>query len=129
MGPMRDVALLGVGRWMIPVPGVLWRRQIASAGAGLKREQHRFMSDAHRRVHHFVVRELPLHGQPLTPEEVAAGCALSRDRVVDVLDDLERRMTFLVRDDRGAVTWAYPVTVDETPHHVTFETGERLDAA
>ena len=28
-----------------------------------------------------------------------------------------------------AVAWAYPVTVDTTPHHVSFDTGEQLYAA
>ena len=126
---MPDRALLGVGRWMIPVPGLLWRRQIAGAAARIGRDQRQFMSDEHRRVHHDVVRELPRRGHPLAPEEIAAASELPLDRVVAILAELERRMTFLVRDDRGAVTWAYPVTVAETPHHVTFETGERLDAA
>ena len=30
---------------------------------------------------------------------------------------------------QGAVTWAYPVTVDQTPHHLTFNTGEKIYAA
>jgi hypothetical protein len=49
--------------------------------------------------------------------------------VVSILDDLEARMTFLFRGERGVVTWAYPVTVDQTPHRVTFGTGERIYAA
>jgi hypothetical protein len=49
--------------------------------------------------------------------------------VNDVLDELERRMTFLFRNQAGAVAWAYPVTVDVTPHHVTFSTGEQVYAA
>jgi hypothetical protein len=41
-----------------------------------------------------------------------------------ILDQLERRKTFLFRSQPPAVTWAYPVTVDETPHRAVFSTGE-----
>jgi hypothetical protein len=44
--------------------------------------------------------------------------------VVTILDELEAHLTFVFRNEAGAVTWAYPVTVDETPHHATFSTGE-----
>jgi len=46
-----------------------------------------------------------------------------------ILEDLERHMTFLFRNDDGAVIWAYPVTVDRTPHHVKLSTGEQVYAA
>ena len=46
-----------------------------------------------------------------------------------ILDDLEKRMTFLYRNPQGCVTWAYPVTVDRTPHRVEFSSGEKLYAA
>ena len=45
------------------------------------------------------------------------------------LEDLEKRMTFLYRNEIGEVLWAYPVTVDRTPHKIRFSTGERLFAA
>jgi hypothetical protein len=44
--------------------------------------------------------------------------------VVAILDELEEHLTFVFRGDRRAVSWAYPVTVDETPHHASFSTGE-----
>ena len=53
----------------------------------------------------------------------------TRDRVAVILDDLERHMVFLYRNDRGEVEWAYPATAASTPHHTVFSTGERLDAA
>jgi hypothetical protein len=46
-----------------------------------------------------------------------------------MLQDLERRLTFLWRNSDGQVIWAYPVTVETTPHAVTFHTGEQLYAA
>jgi len=50
-------------------------------------------------------------------------------RTDQILTDLEERLFFLVRDHSGDVSWAFPVTVDNTGHHLLFSTGERLDAA
>ncbi|MCG6538425.1 MAG: hypothetical protein L7F78_27845, partial [Syntrophales bacterium LBB04] len=71
----------------------------------------------------------PYSGKPLSPEFVANTLDLPIRRVKVILDDLEQHMTFLFRDKHGSVVWAYPVTVDTTPHHVTFNTGEELYAA
>ena len=83
-----------------------------------------FMTDDHHRVRDFAVTALPRVGAPLAPEAIAEALHLPLPRVVSLLDDLERHLTFVFRNDDGAVTWAYPVTVDETPHHATFSSGE-----
>jgi len=120
---MKDRLLLGVGRHMIPVPRVLWRRAIAASGRK-GRASLGFMSDDHHRVRNFVVAELPRVGAPLSPQAIAAALGLALTRVTTVLDDLEKHLTFLFRNDQGAVTWAYPVTVEATPHRASFSTGE-----
>lgn len=120
---MSDRLLLGVGRYMIPIPRFVWQRLI-EANARKVRAGLRFMSAEHHRVRDFVVTELPRSGRPLTPEVVAEKVALPLERVTAIFGELEKRLTFLVRNERGAVTWAYPVTVDETPHHAAFSTGE-----
>ncbi len=89
----------------------------------------RFMTPEHRRVHHFTVRELPRLEKPLLPEIIAQKLNMPRERVVFLLEDLEKHMTFLFRNSEGAVTWAYPVTIEKTPHHLTFSTGEEVYAA
>ena len=125
---MSDTLLRGFSRYMIPIPRMLWRRQVSRRaeriGAGLG-----FMSEEHHRVRNFVVRELPGAGEPLSPGFIAERLGLTIDRVAAILDELEKRMTFLFRDPRGSVVWAYPVTVDTTPHHVTFGSGEQLFSA
>jgi len=68
-------------------------------------------------------------GQPLTPEFIARELSLPLDRVILILDELEAHMTFLFRSEGRAVTWAYPVTVERTPHRVTFSSGEQIYAA
>ncbi len=87
------------------------------------------MSEDHHRVRDFAVRELPRAGAPLSPATIARGLDLSLDRTHAILDELEKNMTFLYRGDGESVTWAYPVTVDRTPHHVTFSSGEQVYAA
>ena len=42
---------------------------------------------------------------------------------------LERRLIFLFRPGGRDVVWAYPITVEQTPHRMTFSSGERLWAA
>lgn len=80
-------------------------------------------------VHHFAVKELPYAGKPLSPDVISKRMGIPVDQITDILDDLEKRMTFLFRNNKGAVTWAYPVTVEKTPHKITFSTGEQLYAA
>jgi hypothetical protein len=120
---MQDRLLLGLGRHLIPLPRGLWRRAIETA-ARKSRASLDFMSEDHHRVRDFVVTELPRRGVPLTPEAIAGALGLASLRVEAVLDDLERHLTFLFRSTGDAVTWAYPVTVDKTPHHARFSTGE-----
>ena len=68
--------------------------------------------------------ELPRAGAPLAPDTISERLALPLSRVVTILDELEAHLTFVFRNEAGAVTWAYPVTVDETMHRARFETGE-----
>src|SRR5512139_2290700 len=119
---MSDSLLLGLGRWMIPLPPAVWRRLIMAnarkAGAGLA-----FMSADHHRVRDFAVTELPRLRTPLAPEVIAERLGLAGGRVRAILGELEKHLTFLVCNAQGAVTWAYPVTVEETPHRAVFSTG------
>jgi hypothetical protein len=89
-----------------------------------------FMTPRHHAVRNFVVRELPRnHGKPLTPVQIAESLQLHLKVTVNLLDDLERHLFFLVRDGRGNVSWAFPVTSDRTPHQLRFSTGERISGA
>ena len=113
---------------MIPVPRVLWERQLR-ARARRTKARLGFMSGEHHLVRDFAVSELPRVGEPLTPEVIAGRLSLAVARVQSILDDSEKHMTFVCRNTQGAVAWAYPVTVENTPHHVTFSTGEQLYSA
>ncbi len=125
---MGNKLMAGVWRYIVGVPPFLWEKQIEKAVGRVKRSTA-FMSPEHRLVHHFVVRELPRLGRPIPAELIAKELGCSLERVKAIVQDLERRLTFLVTNSVGEVIWAYPVTVEKTPHAITFRTGERLYAA
>jgi hypothetical protein len=125
---MKNNLLLGIWRHLLPVPRAFWQNEVARTTARTTRHL-KFMSERHQRVRNFVVRELPRVGKPLTPEFIAQAIDLPIAEVIALLDELEKHLTFLFRNRDGAVTWAYPVTVDATPHRVSFDTGEQIYAA
>jgi hypothetical protein len=120
---MSDAILLGLGRWMIPVPGMVWRR-VVRANARKAPATLQFMTPDHHRVRDFAVERLLRTGAPLSADEIARWLDLSPGRVGEILDDLERHLTFLFRRSGPDVTWAYPVTVEQTPHRAIASTGE-----
>jgi hypothetical protein len=128
LNSMKNKLMLGLWRYMLNIPASLWEKK----RAGKKKlilANLAFVTTEHRLIHHFVVRELPFAGKPLPPEYVANALNLPTERVIAILDDLEAHMTFLFRNAQGEIVWAYPVTVEKTPHKVTFHTGEQLYAA
>jgi hypothetical protein len=125
---MRNKLMAGIWRYVVGVPPFLWEKQIEKA-MGKAKIATEFMTPEHRLVHHFVVREMPRLGKPIPSELVAEELALPLERASEILEDLEKHLTFLCSNSDGDVSWAYPVTVDKTPHAITFHTGERLYAA
>jgi len=127
---MKDRIMLGLWKYMVNVPPYLLDMKKQLEKNKLRYEAAMgFMTPDHRAVHHFAVRELPKIGVPLSAGLIAANLGLPQEKVVLILDDLEKHMTFLFRNRQGEVTWAYPVTVEKTPHHLTFSTGEQVYAA
>lgn len=120
--------VLGVGRRMVPVPWFVFRRAATFTAHKMARRLAD-LDDTERRVHRFVVTELPRLGRPLPPEHVAERLDMPLAEVESVLGALERRLIFLYRPNGRDVAWAYPVTVERTPYPLTFSTGERLYAA
>ena len=125
---MKNNLLLGIWRFLFPIPPPIWQNEVEQTA---KHNQTRlaFMTPDHHRVRNLVVRELPRVGAPLTPDWIASQVNLPNESVVRILGDLEKHLTFLFRNAEGSVVWAYPVTVEKTPHRVTLSTGERIYAA
>jgi hypothetical protein len=125
---MGESVLLGRGRQLLRLPREMWEQHLAQVPEH-SGDRLRFMTEDFHRVRYFVVRELPLRGKAVAPQEISEALHLPLARVEDILEELERQLFFLVRNERGAVVWAYPVTVEPTPHQLSFSSGERLYAA
>jgi hypothetical protein len=46
-----------------------------------------------------------------------------------MLEELQKNLFFLVLNNAGEVSWAFPVTSDWTPHRLSFSSGEGIFAA
>jgi len=89
-----------------------------------------FMTPEHHLVRNFVVRELPReNGRPIRVDRLAATLGLPLPKVQTIVEDLERHLFFLVRNEAGEISWAFPVTTEPTPHRLKFSTGERAYGA
>lgn len=125
---MNKSLLLGLWKHVVRIPRHIWQREVShSARSNVNRLS--FMSADHHKVRDWVVLELPRYGSPIPPEEISMKLGISLPRTLEILDDLEKRMTFLFRNPDGEVTWAYPVTAEPTPHRIEFSTGEQIYAA
>jgi len=108
---------------MLPVPSFLWRRAVEADGRRMS-ERLGFMSEDHHRVRDFAVQELTRTGAPLRTADIAESLGWDVPTTTQLIEDLERNLTFLYRTQPDAVTWAYPVTCEDTGHRVHFATGE-----
>ena len=124
---MRRV-LLGFKRRMVAIPWFLFTRILPREAKKTKRVLGG-LDDEQRRVHHFVVKELPSLARPMPPDFIADRLKLDEARVIQILDELERRIIFLFRPGGRDVVWAYPITTEPTPHKLAFSSGERIWAA
>lgn len=123
-----DTILIGQGRQITRISREEWGSELAAVPQHIEKKLS-FMTAEHHLVRNFVVRELPRAGEPLSMESIAKQVHLPASRVSAILDDLEQHLMYLYRNPQGRVAWAYPVTVDQTPHELTFSTGERLYGA
>jgi hypothetical protein len=125
---MEEKILLGQGKQILEVPQAMWKQHLDQTPEHAQARLS-FMTDAHHRVRYFVVKELVNRQKPVEPEYISKTLDLPLALVKDILEELERKLFFLVRNEQNAVAWAFPVTVEPTPHRLKFNTGERLYAA
>ena len=125
---MEETVLLGRGRDLVTIPRQLLDTHLDQVPEHSKRRLA-FMTAKHHEVRYYVVREMPRIGKSITPDQIARDLGLSTDEVKRILDELEQNLFFLVRDENGAVSWAFPLTTEATPHQLTFQSGERLFGA
>lgn len=125
---MDQSVLIGRGANIESLPRRQWEDQLSRVPQTMKIRLG-FMTRQHHLIRYFVVRSLPRIGRPIAPELIAAKLMIPVARVKVILAELEERLFFLVRDELGQVSWAYPVTADQTRHSLIFSTGERIYAA
>jgi hypothetical protein len=125
---LKDSILLGRGSQITEIPRTEWEDGLTQVPQKSKTRLE-FMSETHHLVRKFVVRELPRTGRPIRPEFISQSLRLPLARVNAILEELEENLFFLVRNRQGAVSWAYPGTVEKTPHNLLLRTGERLYGA
>ena len=125
---MAEKITLGRGKKMISAP-----RQMLDAHLALVPEHSQrrlaFMTADHHSVRNYVVTELPLLSEAISEEQIAEDLNLSISEVGLILEELEANLFFLVRNQEGKVSWAFPMTVVKTPHRLSFNTGEKLYGA
>jgi hypothetical protein len=125
---MHESILVGQGDQISSLPAEHWEHHLAQAPEHGK-QRLAFMSKTHHLIRDYVVRNLPKVGKPLQLADIASDLDLEVDEVGAILDELERRLFFLVRNSRDAVSWAFPVTVEPTPYRLAFDSGEEVYAA
>lgn len=125
---MNKSLLLGLGRFFLRIPKPIWQQEVARSARAAEKSLA-FMTADHHKVRDYVVRELPRIANPIPPETIAQGLNMELGQVVPILDELEKKLTFLYRNEEGSVSWAYPVTAEQTPHRITFSSGEQVYAA
>ncbi len=125
---MEEKILIGRDQEILEIPQATWKQGLAHIPQhSLSRLS--FMTHAHHRIRYFVVEEMVNTQKPIEPEFISEGLNMPLDLVKPILEELERNLFFLVRNDQGAVAWAFPVTVEDTPHKMVFRGGERLYGA
>lgn len=128
MTSMSETILTADGTSIVGIPREEWEAELRHAPQAMK-TRLAFMTPDHHRIRRFAVAELPRRRKPITTEDFATALSVPAARVTEIVGELERALFFVVRNDRQAVSWAFPVTVDETPHSLSFNTGERCFAA
>jgi len=123
---MSDWMMVGLRRYVLRLPPRIGRKRLGQL-AERARAEARALSSQHRAVHHFVVRELPQHGRPMSPQTIAEGLGIPTDAAISALTELEARKGFLFRNNYGDVVWAYPIT-EQTAREVRDELERRRGA-
>lgn len=125
---MGESILLGRGQKILEIPQATWKQHLTQIP---QHSQSRlsFMTDTHHQIRYFVVKELVNIQKPIEPEFISENLHLPLEQVKTILEELERKLFFLVKNAQGAVAWAYPVTVEKTPHKMVFSSGEHLYGA
>ncbi len=124
---MNKGELLGFSRWILSVPSLFRERQMAAVIRDFDRGL-RGLSDDHRLVHRRLVLWLIKSKRPVEVIEAAEKMKLTIDCTAEIIAGLDRNTGLLQRNADGAVTGAYPVTLDQTRGRLILATGDEVGA-
>jgi len=125
---MEKKVLLGRDQQILEIPQTMWKQHLTQIPQHSQTRLN-FMTKAHHQVRNFAVRELVNRQKPIEAEFISELLKIPDEQVNSILDELERKLFFLVRNEQNEVAWAYPVTVETTPHRLNFSSGECLFGA
>jgi hypothetical protein len=125
---MEEKILLGRDQNIVEIPETTWKQHLTQIPQH-SQSRLNFMTDAHHQIRYFVVKEMVNRQKPIEPELISQELNMPLEQVKVILGELQEKLFFLVRNEQGAVVWAYPVTVERTPHELNFSSGERLYGA
>ena len=125
---MEAKILVGRDQKILDVPQATWQQHLTQVPQHSQARLN-FMTNAHHQIRYFVVKEMVDGQLPVEPRFVSEKLNMPLEGVKTILEELERNLFFLVRNEQGAVAWAYPVTVETTPHRLSFSSGECLYGA
>ena len=125
---MEEKILLGRDQNILEIPETTWKQHLTQIPQH-SQSRLNFMTDAHHQIRYFVVKEMVNRQQAIEAELISQELNIPLEQVKIILGELQEKLFFLVRNEQGAVVWAYPVTVETTPHKLSFASGERLYAA
>ena len=120
--------LLGRDQKILEIPRATWEGHLAQI-PGHSQSRLNFMTESHHQIRNLVVKEMVNRQKPIEPRFISEKLDMPLERMEPILEELESKLSFLVRNEQGAVAWAYPVTVEATPHKLKFASGERLYGA
>jgi hypothetical protein len=125
---MENKILLRQGQKILEIPETTWKQHLTQVPQHSQARLN-FMTEAHHQVRYFVVKEMVNTQKLVEPDFISEELGMPIERVKLILEELERKLFFLVRNEQGAVAWAYPVTIEITPHKLSFSSGEHLYGA
>ena len=85
--------LIGIWNKIIPAPMFMLIMETTRMAKTMKVKMAK-MTEEKKRIHHFVVRELPNAGQPVSLAFIARELEMPVDRVSALVDEMEKDKTF-----------------------------------
>ncbi len=121
--------LIGRGNTIARIDEAAWKDAVTAHVVHMP-QRLAFMTPAHHRVRNAAVLGLTRSGgRPLSMAQLAAAAGVDEADTRAIAAELERNLFFVVREGEDHVSWAFPVTVDRTPHRLTLDSGESVFGA